>query len=292
MADVAAQGPSRLRYRPWLVGSFLFIALLIVVRFFLEIFGVSHQLTQFLSSTGAVYLVAIYLGAVAPLRGVRRSWRIVLPGVLLAAWTQGWVILFTLISGGLHLERSHFAEPQDWGNRGHLMHHVLEHIVEIAPVAIVVLVLMAATLALWRWPITVGPGAVLGALVVIRFWSEAMGMSPVVSSAWSSTVAFLLCGLFLGGVGHMAGLSTPRKLLVPALVLGWAWRFWIFVAVLMASASPYMKTHFYSGANGRPLVYLVRFLSIDVILVGLIAGLIEWGIASWIAAALRLRVPE
>ena len=292
MADVAAQSPSRLRYRSWLAGPFLFIALLIIVRFFLEILGVSHQLTQFLSSTGAVYLVAIYLGAVAPLRGVRRSWLIVLPGVLLAAWTQGWVILFTIISGGLHLERSHFAVPQDWGNWGHLMRHVLEHIVEIAPVAIVVLVLMAATLALWRWPITVGPGAVLGALVVIRFWSEAMNMAPVVSSAWSSTVAFLLCGLFLGGTGSLAGLSSPRKLLVPALVLGWAWRFWIFVAVLMAAASPYMKTHYYSGTHGHSSIYLVKFLSVEVILVGFIAGLIEWGIASWIAGALRSRNPE
>jgi hypothetical protein len=292
MADVAAQSPSRLSYRPWLAGPFVFIALLIVVRFFLEILGTSHQLTQFLSSTGAVYLVAIYLGAVAPLRGVRRSWQIVLPGVLLAAWTQGWVILFTVISGGLRLGRSHFAEPQDWGNRGHLMHHVLEHIVEIAPVAIVVLVLMAATLALWRWPVTVGPGAVLGALVVIRFWSEAMEVSPVVSSAWSSTVAFLLCGLFLGGVASLAGLSSPRKLLVPALVLGWAWRFWIFVAVLMASSFPHMKTHFYSNANGHLLVYLVRFLTVEVILVGFIAGLIEWGIASWTSGVLRLRKPE
>ncbi|HET7101635.1 MAG TPA: hypothetical protein VFJ52_10830, partial [Terriglobia bacterium] len=216
MADAAAQSPSRPGYLPWLAGPFAFIALLITARFVLELFGVSHQVTLFLSSTGAVYLVAIYLGAVAPLRGVRRSWQIVLPGVLLAVWTQGWVILFTLISGGLRLQRSHFAVPQDWGNWGHLARHSLEHLVEIAPVAIVVLVLMAATLALWRWPITVGPGAVLGGLVVIRFWSEAMHMAPVVSSAWSSTVAFLLCGLFLGGVGNLAGLSSPRKLLVPA----------------------------------------------------------------------------
>lgn len=292
MADVAAKSPSRLSYRPWLAGSFGFIALLIVVRFFLEILGTSHQLTQFLSSTGAVYLVAIYLGAVAPLRGVRRSWQIILPGILLAAWTQGWVILFTIISGGLHLARSHFAVPQDWGNWGHLMRHVLEHIVEIVPVAIVVLVLMAAMLVLWRWPVTVGPGAVLGALVIVRFWSEVMHMAPVVSSAWSSTVAFLLCGLFLGGVGRLAGLSSPRKLLVPALVLGWAWRFWIFVAVLMAAAFPYMKTHFYSGAQSHPLFYLLRFLAVEVIFVGFIAGLIEWGIASWTAGALRSRNPD
>jgi hypothetical protein len=291
MADVAAPRPSRLSARFWLAGPFAFIALLIVVRFVLEILGTPHQLTEYFSSTGAVYLVAIYLGAVAPLRGIRRSWGIVLPGVLLAAWAQGWVILFTLISGGLHLERSHFAVPQDWGNPGHLMRHVLDHLVEIAPVAIVVLVLMAAMLVLWRWPVTVGPGAVLGALVVIRFWSEAMHMPPVVSSAWSSTVAFLLCGLFLGAMGSLTGLSSPRKLLIPALVLGWAWRFWIFVAVLMGAAFPYMETHFYSSAQSHPLIYLLRFLAVEVIVVGLIAGLIEWGIASWIAGVLRLREP-
>jgi len=292
MAEVAAQSPSRLRYRPWLAGPFVFIAALVIARFILEILGVPHQLTRFLSISGAVFLVALYLGAVAPLRGVRKSWQIVLPGILLAAWTQGWVVLFTIISGGLHLTRSHFAEPQDWGNWGHLMHHVLEHLAEIVPVAIVVLVLMAAVLELWRWPITVGPGAVLGALVVIRFWSEAMHMAPVVSSAWSSTVAFLLCGLFLGGIGSLAGLSSPRKLLIPALVLGWAWRFWIFVAVLMAAAAPYYKTHFYIGPHTHPLFYLMSFLGVEVILVGFFAGLIEWGIASWIAGALRPRKLE
>ena len=292
MADAAAQNPSGPRYRPWLAGSFLFIAALIIVRFFLEVLGTPHQLTEFLSSTGAVYLVAIYLGAVAPLRGFRRSWRIVLPGILLAAWTQGWVILFTIISGALHLQRSHFAEPQDWGNWGHLMHHVLDHLAEIVPVAIVVLVLMAAVLVLWRWPVTVGPGAVLGALVVIRFWSETMQMAPVVSSAWSSTVAFLLCGLFLGGIGSLVGISSRHKLLVPALVLGWAWRFWVFVAVLMASAFPYMKTHYFSGTHAHPLIYLLRFLAVEVILVGFIAGLIEWGIATWMAGALRLPKTE
>ena len=289
MADATEHTQSKLRYRRLLAGPFAFIALLVVARFLLEIFGVSHQLTRYLSSTGAVYLVAIYMGAVAPLRGVRKSWQIVLPGVLLAAWTQGWVILFTLLSGGLRLERSHFAEPQDWGNWGHLMHHVLEHLAEIVPVAIVVLVLMAAMLVLWHWPVTVGPGALLGALVVIRFWSEAMNMNPLVSSAWSSSVAFLLCGFFLGGVGAMMGLSSPRKLLVPAAVLGWTWRFWIFVAVLMAAAAPHYKTHFYSPPQGHVWIYLLGFLGLEVIVVGLIAGLVEWGIASWIAGALRPR---
>jgi hypothetical protein len=291
MAEVAAQTQLKLRYRPWLAGPFALIALLIIARFVLEIFGISHQLTRYLSVSGAVFLVAIYLGAVAPLRGVKKSWQIILPGVLLAAWTEGWVILFTIISGGLQLERSHFAEAQDWGNWGHLAHHALEHLAEILPFAVVALVLMAAMLELWRWPVTVGPGAVLGALVIIRFWSEAMNMAPVVSSAWSSTVAFLLCGVFLGGVGSLIGLSSPRKLLIPALALGWAWRFWVFVAVLMGAAFPYMKTHFYSP-QGHPLIYLLRFLCVEVIVVGLLAGLIEWGIASWTAGALRPRNRE
>ncbi|TAM84633.1 MAG: hypothetical protein EPN47_00520 [Acidobacteria bacterium] len=292
MAVVAEQTHSDFRYRPWLAGPFAFIALLVVVRFLLEIFGVPHQLTSYLSSTGAVYLVAIYLGAVAPLRGVRKSWQIVLPGVVLAAWTQAWVILFTVISGVLKLEKSHFAEPQDWGNSGHLFHHILGHLLDIVPVAIVVLVLMAAMLVLWRWPVTVGPGAVLGGLVVIRFWSEVLDMPPVVSSAWSSTVVFLICGFFLGGVGALIGMSTPRKLLVPAIVLGWTWRFWVFVAMLMGAAFPYLKTHFYTRPQGHVWTYLLGAFALEVVVVGLVGGLIVWGMASWTVWALRTRGPE
>ncbi len=291
MADIAAQTQSKLQLRSWLTGPFAFIALLIVVRFVLELLGVSHQLTGYLSSTGAVYLVALYLGAVAPLRGVQKSWQILLPGVLLAAWTQGWVILFTIVSGGLSLQRSHFAEQQDWGNWAHLGHHALEHLFEIVPVAVVVLVLMAAMMVLWRWPVTVGPGAVLGGLVVIRFWSEAMNMNPIVSSAWSSSVAFLLCGFYLGGVGALLGFSSSRKLLVPAMVLGWAWRFWTFVATLLGAAAPYYKTHFYTRPQAHPFAHLVVMFGAEVLLVGFVAGLIEWGIASWTSGAVRRRDP-
>ena len=292
MADATSQIQTKLRLRPWLAGPFAFIALLIIVRFVLELFGISHQVTRFLSSTGAVYLVAIYMGAVAPLRGVRKSWQIVLPGVLLAAWAQGWVILFTLVSGGLRLEKSHFAEQQDWGNWGHLMHHVLEHLAEIVPVAIVALVLMAAMLVLWHWPVTVGPGALLGGLVVIRFWSEAMNLNPLVSSAWSSTVAFLLCGLFLGGIGTLTGLSSPRKLLIPAMVLGWTWRSWIFIAMLMGAAAPYYKTHFFTRPQGNLLIHFLGAFGAEVITAGAIAGLVEWGIASWTAGVLRSKNPN
>jgi len=289
MADASEQTRHKLRYGPWLAGPFALISLLIVARFVLEIIGLPHPVTAYLSVSGAVFLVAIYLGAVAPLRGVQKSWQMVLPGILLAAWAQGWVILLTVISSVFRLQKSHFAEPQDWGNWGHLGHHVLEHLAEIVPTALIVLVLMAALLVLWHWPVTVGPAALLGALVVIRFWSEAMNLNPVVSSAWSSSVAFLLCGFYLGGVGTLMGLASPRRLFLPALVLGWAWRFWIFVAVLMGAAAPYYKTHFYTRPQSHVLGHLLTFFGVEVVLVGLMAGLIEWGIASWTAGALRPR---
>ncbi len=289
MTDAAEQTHTDLRFGPWLTGPFAFIALLIIARFLLEIFGMPHQITRYLSATGAVFLVAIYLGAVAPLRGVRKSWEILLPGVLLAVWEQAWVILFTIVSGALRLQRSHFAEPQDWGNWRHLAHHVFAHLAEIVPTSIVILVLMAAMLVLWHWPITVGPAAVLGALVVIRFWSEAMKLNPIVSSAWSSSVAFLLCGFFLGGVGASIGLSSFRRLFVPAMVLGWTWRFWILVAVLMGAATPHYQTHFYTGPHRDVFSHLISFLGVEVVIVGFIAGLVEWGIASWTASALRPR---
>jgi len=73
------------------------------------------------------------------------------------------------------------------------------------------------------------------------------------------------------------------------MVLGWAWRFWIFVAVLMGAAAPYYKTHFYTRPQGSVFFHLVAFFGAEVVLAGLIAGLIEWGIASWTAGALRSR---
>lgn len=291
MAELPEQTYPRPQYGRWLTGPFTFIALLIVARFLLEFFRMPHSLTRYLSSSGAIFLVALYLGAVAPLRGVIKSWNLVLPGILLAAWTQGWVILFTLISGAFKIQQSHFAEPQDWGNWGHLGRHILEHLVEIAPTSVIVLVLMAATLVLWRWPITVGPGALLGALVVIRFWTEAMQLSPTAASAWSSSVGFLLCGFYVGGVGPRLGISSARQLLAPALVLGWAWRFWVFVAVLMNAAQPYYRTHFFNPANGHVVAHLARFFLGEVLVMGLIAGLVLWGISMWTLHALRSAAP-
>jgi hypothetical protein len=292
MAELPEQPNMNPQYRRWLTASFVFIALLIIVRFFLEIFRIPPSLTRYLSSSGAVFLVALYLGAVAPLHGVRKSWNLVVPGILLAAWTQAWVILFTLISGAFQVRRSHFAEPQDWGNWGHLGHHISEHLMEIVPTSVIVLVLMAATLVLWRWPITVGPGALLGALVVIRFWTEAMHLSPTVAAAWSSTVAFLLCGFYVGGVGPRLGIVSARHLLVPALVLGWAWRFWVFVAMLMSAAAPYYRTHFFNPGEGRVLSHLAGFFLGGVLLEGLIAGLVLWGISTWTLHVLRPAAPK
>lgn len=287
MAGVVKQTEPGLRLSRWLKGSFIFIALLISARFVLEIAGTPQQITRYLSSASVIYLVAIYLGAIAPLRGVQKPWQIVLPGVLLAAWTQGWVILFTIISAAFRLQRSHFAGPQEWGNWQQLSREVFAHLAEIVPVSLVLLVMIAAMLVLWHWPITVGPGAVLGALVVIRFWSEAMNLSPLVSSAWSSSVAFLLCGLFLGGVGITAGLESARRFFVPALVIGWAWRFWILVAVLMAASSPNYTTHFNRWPHGYTFYHLLGFVGIHVIIEGFVAGLVEWGIAVWTANVLR-----
>jgi len=292
MTELPEQPYPRPQYGRWLTGPFAFIALLIIVRFLLEIGGIPQPLTRFFSISGAVFLVALYLGAVAPLRGVRKSWNLVVPGILLAAWTQAWVILFTLISGAFQVQRSHFAEPQDWGNWGHLGHHIFEHLVEILPTSVIVLVLMAATLLLWRWPITVGPGALLGALVVIRFWTEAMHLSPTVAAAWSSTVAFLLCGFYLGGVGPRLGIASARRLLVPALVLGWAWRFWVFVAALMSAAVPYYRTHFFNPGEGRVVSHLAGFFLGGFLLEGLIAGLVLWGISTWILHVLRPATPK
>jgi hypothetical protein len=292
MANVSEQTQHKFRIGPWLTGPFAFIALLIVARFTLEVLGTPHQITRYLSSTGAIFLVAIYLGAVAPLRGVQKSWQIVLPGVLLAAWAQGWVILFTIISAILRLGRSHFAEPQDWGNSRLLTHHILAHLAEIVPTSIVVLVLIAAMMVLWHWPITVGPGAVLGMLVVIRFWSEAMNLSPMVCAAWSSSVAFLLCGIFLGGIGEVCGFSSRRRLFLPAMVLGGTWRFWILVAVLTESASPNYGTHFHNLARDHSFSYALSFLGIHIVAAGLLAGFVEWGVASWTVAAMRPKMLE
>lgn len=277
---------SRPEYGRWLRGGLIFLALVVVVRFVLEIAGAPPNATRVFSSMAGVFLVALYLGAVAPLRGVTRIVQLILPSVILAAWSQGWIMLATVVAAVFRLERSHFAEKEDYGNWSHLGRHLTGHLVEIGIVAVVVFIMMATIYVLWRWPVTVGPGALLGALVVFRFWTEAMGVPAQNTSAWSSTVAVLMCGFYLGGVGPRLGLTTARQLLVPALVIGWVWRFWVFLAEVLSALFPFLKTHFFDPSQGRVGVRLAAALGGDLV-VGLIAGLVAWGFAVWISRATR-----
>jgi hypothetical protein len=209
-----------------------------------------------------------------------------LPATLLAFWTQGWVILATFVAGALRLQRSHFAGPEEYGNWANLGKHMAAHLAAAVVFTIVLLILMASTFLLRRWPITVGPAAVLGGLIVIRFWVEAMGVAPVRAAAWSSTVALLISGLYLGGLGSRFGLHSALRLLVPALVLGWVWRYWVFLATLFGAAIPFYKTHFFDPSGGQVIWRLARFLAGSAI-EGFIAGLVVWGIAAWISCATR-----
>jgi hypothetical protein len=254
-----------------------------VVRFVLEVSGTPGAVTRFLSSSAGLFLAAIYVAAVAPLKGgMRKFSRLILPALLLSAWTVGWVVLATLVSGVFRLGRSHFSSPADYGNWGHLGHHILGHVIEIPVLFVVVLVLMAVVHLLWRWPITVAPGAMLGALVIVRYWLEAMGMPWSNTAAWSSTVGVLIAAFYLGGVGPRLGLAGASQLLVPALVLGWTWRLWVFIAALMSALVPFYRTHFFDPSRGNVPVRLVRLLGSSIV-EGFLAGLIVWGIAVWIA---------
>jgi len=274
-------------YKRLLQRILLFLAALVIARFVLELTGTPAAVTRVLSSTAGLVLAALYLAAIAPLkRGILKFSQLFLPALLLSAWTVGWVILATLVSGVFRLERSHFAGRADYGNWGHLGYHIFEHLVEIGVLFVVVLVLMALVHLLWRWPVTVGPGVILGALVIMRYWLEAMGVPWSNTAAWSSTVGILIAAFYLGGVGPLLGLAGARQLLVPALVLGWTWRLWVFIATVVSALVPFYKTHFFVPSQAHVPVRLAGALA-GTVVEGLIAGLIVWGIASWIASATR-----
>jgi hypothetical protein len=281
------EASTRNAYERLLHRILVFLAVLVVVRFVLEISGTPATVTRYLSSMVGLVLAAIYLAAIAPLkRGMLKFSQLFLPALMLSAWTVGWVILATLVSGVFHLGRSHFAGRADYGNWRHLGFHIFEHVVEIGVLFVVVLVLMALVHLLWRWPVTVGPGAILGALVVVRYWLEAIGLPVLRTAAWSCTVGILVAAFYLGGVGPRLGLAGGRQLFVPALVLGWTWRLWVFIATVVSALLPFYKTHFFDPSLGRVPLRLLRALG-GTIVEGFLAGLIVWGIAAWIAGATR-----
>jgi hypothetical protein len=282
-----AEGTQSHAYVKLLHQAMIFLAALVVARFVLEVAGVSSGTTRFLSSTAGLFLVAIFLAAVAPLRGgLRKFYQLPVPSILLSAWTAGWIIVATIISAVLRLERSHFAEKSDFGNWSNLGRHVLGHLIEIVVFFVIVLIVMAATHVLWRWPITVGPGAMLGGFVIMRYWVEAMGLAQWRAAAWSSTILVLLSAFYLGGLGPRLGLSSARQLLAPALVLGWTWRVWVYIATLLSALVPFFKTHFFDPSRGNIPVRLLQALG-GAVVEGFLAGLIVWGIAVWISRATR-----
>lgn len=266
-------------------GAMATLVTLVIARLVLELVGVPQNIARYVSSTVGLLLVAIYVAAVGPLRGgLRKSSQLVLPALVLSVWTEAWIILVTIIAAVLRLSRSHFAEQEDFGNWGHLGRHVLGHIVETAALFVIVLLLMMMVHTMWRWPITVAPGALLGVFVIMRFWTEVMGLEPLRTAAWSSTLLVLLSAFYLGGVGARMGLTRARQLFVPSLVLGWAWRFWVYLATLFAAVVPFFKTHFFDVSRGNIPMRLGEML-VGSIVEGFIAGLLVWGIAVWTASA-------
>lgn len=266
-------------------GAMATLAVLVIARLVLELMGVPQDIARFISSTVGMLLVAIYVAAVGPLRGgLRKFSQLLLPALILAAWTEGWVILVTIIAAVLRLSRTHFAESEDYGNWGHLGRHVMGHVIEIGVFFVIILLLMTVVHTLWRWPVTVAPGAMLGVFVVMRFWTEAMGLQPFRSAAWSTTILVFLGAFYVGGVGARMGLTEARQLLIPSLVLGWVWRAWVYLATLLAASAPFFKTHFFDPSSGNIPMRLLRLLA-GTVVEGFIAGLLLWGIAVWIACA-------
>jgi len=275
-------------YRRWLRGPLILIAALIVVRFVLEALMVSKDITRYFSASVVGGMVIIYLGAVAPLRGIRKAKQLVLPALVFEAWAGVWSALALTIAGVFRLPGSHFADaPGPFQNWQHLAQHILfGHLAGSVLLGFpITLGVMSLMFALRRWPIIVAPSAVLGGLVILRFAAEAMDFAPTTAAAWSSTVGALLCALYVGGTARSSGFASARQLVAPSLVLGLMWRFWVFLAGLL-SAAPLYHTHFFDRSQGPLGIHLLRFFALQVI-AGIAAGMIVWGIASWAFYALR-----
>jgi hypothetical protein len=280
----AAQGD----FKSFLRRVLTFMTVLMVGRFVLEIAGVPEAITRYFSATAGIFLAAIYLAAVGPLRGgMQKLKELPLPALVLSAWTVGCVILLTVIAALLRIERSHFASKDDYGNMGHLGQHVGEHLVELVVFFVLNFIIMAAIQTLWRWPVTVGPAAFIGVLVIMRFTLEAMGVDPARTTAYSSTIGVLVSAFFLGAMAARAGYSTARQLLAPSLAIAFAWRFWILLVTLLSALVPFFKTHFFDPSEGQVALRLLKFFAGGVVMEGLIVGLLVWGIAVWISRATR-----
>ena len=113
-----------------------------------------------------------------------------------------------------------------------------------------------------------------------------MGLPSSTTAAWSSTVGILIAAFYLGGVGPRLGLAGGRQLFAPALVLGWTWRLWVFIATVVSALVPFYRTHFFDPSRGHVPARLLGAFG-GTIVEGFIAGLIVWGIAAWIACATR-----
>jgi len=284
---------TRSPFRNLLYRVLAFLGVLVVGRFVLEVAGVPESVTRYFSSTVGVFLAAIYLAAVAPLRGgLQKVKQLPLPALLISAWTVGCIVVMTVISAVFRIERSHFAMKEDYGNWGQLGQHLLGHLVEIVVFFVLTFIIMAAIQVLWRWPVTVGPGAILGALVIMRYWLEAMGLDAVRTAPWSSTMGVILSAFFLGALAPRVGLTTARQLIAPSLAIAFVWRFWIFLATLLSALVPFYKTHFFDPSQGQVAGRLLRFFLGGVIVEGLVVALIVWGTAIWISRATRAVSPS
>lgn len=287
-AESAANETPNTAFKSLLWRVLTFMAVLIVGRFVLEVAGVPANITRYLSSTAGIFLAAIYLAAVGPLRGGMRKFKdLLLPAFLLSAWTVGCVVVFTVIAALLRIERSHFANPEDFGNWGELGKHLAGHLIELALFFVLNLIIMAALQTLWRWPVVVGPAAIIGALVIIRFTLEAMGLDDVRTAPWSSTLGVLISAFFLGAMAASAGYSTARQLLAPSFAIAFSWRCWILLVTLLSAFVPFFKTHFFDPSKDEVASRLLKFFAGGVLMEGLIVGLLVWGIAVWISRATR-----
>ena len=281
------QGLTRDPFAHLFRGAMSMLAFLVFARLMLELVGVIPEITRYVSSTVGLFIVAIYVAAVGPLHGgLRRFSQHVLPAFILAAWTEMCIMLATFAAAVLHLTRTHFAREKDFGSLSHLRSHVLQHAMAIGVLFIIVLLLMTAVHILWRWPVTVAPGAMLGVFVIMRFWTEALGLPAWRAAAWSSTTLLLVGAVYLGGVGARLGVTEASQLLAPSLVLGWVWRFWVYLATLLTAYVPYFTTHFFDRSRGDIPMRLLKALGGSVI-EGFIVGLLLWGIAIWIACVTR-----